>query len=90
MDIHWRNTQKPVRFFVLDARAFLAVLFYLVHARIWVLVLALFAMFMFWSFERRGLMFDPAIRSIRCWLLGRHRPANHRRIRRRMIDYRST
>ncbi len=87
MDIHWRNTQKPVRFLMLDARAFIGVFFFLIHARMWVLVLVGFSLFGFWAFERRGLSADAALRAIRCWLLGRHRPANGRRFRRRMIDF---
>jgi len=86
MDIHWRNTQKPVRFFFLDARAFVAVLFYLVHARIWVLTLAAIVMAVFWAFERRGLMFDSAVRTLRCWFIGRRRPSNSRKGLRYLID----
>lgn len=87
MDIHWRNTQKPVRFLFLDARAFLGIILFLVHARTWVLVLVCFYIFMFWIFEKRGLSFESAVRAIRCWLLGRNRPANSRLAIRRMIDF---
>lgn len=86
MDLHWRNTQKPVRFFFLDARAFLAVIFYLVHARVWVLTVALTIIASFWIFERKGLMFGPALRSIRCWFVGRRRPANTSRAARHLVD----
>lgn len=87
MDVHWRNTQKPARFFFLDARAFMAVLLLLVHARVWTLCLVAFIMFVFWAFERRGLTFFAAIRALRCWLFGRYRPATSRRSARRLIDY---
>ncbi len=87
MDIHWRNTQKPARFFFLDARAFLAILLFLAHARLWTFVLAIFIMLVFWIMERRGLTFDSALRAFRCWLLGIRRPANSRRAKRRWIDY---
>lgn len=86
MDMHWRNTQKPVRFFFMDARAFFAVLFYLCHARVWVLCLAAFIIFLFWAFERRGLMFGSALRAMRSWFVGRWRPSNSRRAARRLID----
>ena len=86
MDIHWRNTQKPVRFFFLDARAFIGVLFLLIHFRIWVLCLCLIMMAFFWAFERHGLMFGPALRSLRSWFTGRWRPANARRAARRLQD----
>ncbi|MDD5585657.1 MAG: IcmT/TraK family protein [Alphaproteobacteria bacterium] len=87
MDIHWRNTQKPARFFFLDARAFLAILFFLMHARLWTFVLVLAVMFSFWLFERHGLTFDAALRAIRCWFVGIRRPANSGRACRRWVDY---
>ncbi len=87
MDIHWRNTQRPVRFFVLDARSAFAVLFVMVYLRIWTLALAFIVMFIFWLLERRGLSFDASLRALRRWILGTRRPANHRRRRRYWIDY---
>jgi intracellular multiplication protein IcmT len=87
VDIHWRNTQRPVRFFVLDARCSFAVLFVMVYLRIWTLALAFIVMFIFWLLERRGLSFDASLRALRRWILGTRRPANHRRRRRYWIDY---
>ncbi|MFY9288022.1 MAG: IcmT/TraK family protein [Alphaproteobacteria bacterium] len=87
MDIHWRNTQKPARFFALDARAFVAILIFLVHARLWTFITAIVIMFVFWALERRGLTFEASLRALRSWLLGRHRPANQRTTQRRWIDY---
>jgi len=87
MDIHWRNTQKPARFFALDARAFVAILVFLVHARLWTFILALSVMLLFWVFERRGLTFEASLRAMRSWIIGRKRPANHRRSMRHWIDY---
>ena len=87
MDIHWRNTQRPVRFFMLDARAFLAIALFLVHARLWTFVLAILAMVAFWFLERRGLTFESSLRAFRCWILGKRRPANHRQSTRRWIDF---
>jgi len=87
MDIHWRNTQKPVRFFMLDARAFLAVLLFLLHMRMWTFVMAIVIMVLFMIFERRGLTFAASLRALRCWILGERRPAQHRRSHRYWIDY---
>ncbi len=87
MDIHWRNTQKPARFFALDARAFIAIVLFLLHARLWTFILALSVMLLFWILERRGLTFEASLRAFRCWTLGRNRPANQRRAFRRWIDY---
>lgn len=90
MDIHWRNTQKPVRFLFMDARAFVGIFLFLVHARMWVLVLAIFSLIFFWLLERRGLSFGASLRALRRWLLGRRRPATSRLGRRRLVDFQGT
>lgn len=87
MDQHWRNTQKPARFFALDARAVSALLLFMIHARLWTFILAVVVMFVFWFLERHGLTFEASLRALRCWFLGRRRPANRRRAFRRWIDY---
>jgi intracellular multiplication protein IcmT len=87
MDLHWRNTQKPARFFALDARAFAAIFLFLVHARLWTFVLAIVVMLAFWIFERRGLTFEAALRAIRSWILGRRRPATLDSTRRSWTDF---
>ncbi len=87
MDTHWRNTQKPARFGALDARAFVAILIFLLHARPWTFVLALVVMLIFWILERRGLTFEASLRALRSWFLGRKRPAGNRKNLRRWIDF---
>jgi len=87
MDVHWRNTQKPARFFIFDARACLTILLFLVHARLWTFTLAVFVIVVFWLLERRGLTFSAALRALRSWVLGAKRPANRAAARRRWIDY---
>ncbi len=74
-DLHWRNTQKPARFFLVDARAAFAVFLFLIHARLWTFTLAIIVMLIFWAMEQRGLTFEASLRSIRCWILGSRRPA---------------
>ena len=87
MDLHWRNTQKSARFFMFDARAFTAVFLFLVHARLWTLVLALTVMIIFWLFERRGLTFEAALRSMRSWVLGVNRPGILKKYKRNWTDF---
>ena len=72
---HWRNTMKPVRFFQFDARAGIFVIVVLMHARFWTFGLMLGVLFIFWILERKGLSFAAALRAIRVWMLGAHRPA---------------
>lgn len=87
MEVHWRDSQKPIRFFMLDARSFLSVVLFLFHARLWTLVMALIVMVIFWIMEQRGLTFEASLRAIRCWILGRYRPANSRHAARRLKDF---
>ncbi len=72
---------------MLDARAFSAILLFLVHARLWTFVLAISVMFIFWIFERRGLTFEAALRAGRSWILGRDRPATVKKNWRTWIDF---
>lgn len=87
VDNHWRNSGKPIRFFIADARAFTATFFFLIHARLWTFILALVVIFLFWLMERRGLSFHSSLRGVRSWFLGARRPATSRRLIRRWIDY---
>ncbi len=87
MDIHWRNSQKPARFFAVDARAFAAVFLCLIHLRFWTIMLAIVVMFLFWAFERRGLTFEAACRALRAWILGRKRPGTLKKYKRHWVDF---
>ncbi|MCK4945122.1 MAG: IcmT/TraK family protein [Alphaproteobacteria bacterium] len=72
---HWRNTMKPARFFFLDGRAIFFVVLVLVHARLWTIYLLIGVGIVLWILERRGLSFAAALRSVRLWFIGSHRPA---------------
>lgn len=87
MDLHWRNTQKPARFFALDARVFAFIFLFIIHIRLWTLTLAVIVMLIFWGLERRGLSFESAIRALRMWIVGSRRPAVHAHSRRYWIDF---
>ena len=87
MDLHWRNTQKPARFFAFDARAFAAIFLFLVHARLWTFSLAIAVMILFWLLERRGLTFEAALRGLRAWILGRSRPGILKKKNRGWVDF---
>lgn len=83
---HWRNTMKPTRFFIFDARAGFFLVLVLVHARLWTLMVMVVFLGIFWIFERKGLSFAAAVRAIRVWFTGRYRPAWVFTRRRKMID----
>jgi intracellular multiplication protein IcmT len=86
-DYHWRNAMRNVRFFSLDARSAIFLFFFLLHMRLWTLVLVIVAMSAFYLLERMGLDFSSAFRAFRCWLFGRIRPALLWTKRNKMKDY---
>ena len=84
---HWRNSMRPVRFFGLDARAgisFFVLLFYLRPITIFLTIVVTMS---FVLFEQRGLAFNPALRTLRTWMIGQKRPAWLSYSRRKMIDF---
>jgi len=84
---HWRNTMKPVRFFALDARAVIPLLFCFFPFHVWKLFIAVPFIFLFLWLERRGLTFPAALRAMRAWLVGKKRPAFVNAERRSMTDF---
>ena len=72
---HWRDTYKPARFFMLDARAGVPIILCALHIRPWTIGIALLVVILFWVLERRGLSFQSAFRAFRAELAGNHRPA---------------
>lgn len=84
---HWRNTWKPARFFMMDARAGIPLLGASLYIRTWTLLLAAGIVFGFWWMERQGMTFPSAVRAIRCKLTGKLRPAKRRKKIRHPVDY---
>ena len=83
---HWRDTMRPARFFMFDARAAMFVVLLLMHPRSYTLAFFVIVMVFFYLLERVGLTFEAALRRIRSWLCGNERPALIWTHRRRMID----
>jgi len=84
---HWRNTWKPARFFVMDARSALPLLPTMLYIRLWTLALAMAVILLFWWLERVGLTFPAAIRTLRSRFAGKHRMPRRRQKNRYPIDY---
>ena len=85
---HWRNSMRPVRFFMMDARAAIPFLVLLVYFRWITFIIACVSTVIFVALEKRGLTFVSALRAFRSWFLGPNRPAWLSIRRRRLIDYR--
>ena len=84
---HWRNTMRPVRFFMLDARAVLPYYPLLFYPRPITLFITILITITFLFLEKRGLTFPAAVRSIRLWFVGQSRPAWISYRKRKMVDY---
>lgn len=90
MDWHWRDSMRPARFFMFDARSGLLVAMLLAHPRSYTFLFFILVMIFFYVLERVGLTFEAALRRIRSWLAGTSRPAIIWTARIRMIDYGAT
>lgn len=86
-DTHWRNTMRPARFLMFDARAVFPFLLLLVHFRIYMVVLAVITTVFFWIVEQRGYTFDAALRWFRAFIVAPNRPAVLKPVLRRSMDY---
>ena len=84
---HWRNTFKPARFFMIDARASFFVLLFLLHMRVWTMI-ALFIVFGILLFvERMGYDFASALRALRSSMAGNLRNNKPRNKESFPVDY---
>lgn len=86
--LNWRDTYRPARFFILDARLLFVLIPTLLHLRWYTIALTLVLAGLLYFFEKRQEMqIAGAIRMVRWWMTGESRPAAPRFKRRRMIDY---
>lgn len=83
---HWRNTMRPVRFFIFDGRAGFFLVIFIVHARVSTFALLCVVFTYFWILERKGLSFAAALRATRVWFIGAKRPAWIYTRRRKLVD----
>ncbi len=72
---YWRETQRPARFFFLDARIVIFIGLALVHIRLWTVCLLAMAAITLFVMERKGINPANAGRHLRTWLAGPVVPA---------------
>ena len=78
---------KPLKFFALDARAASTFLVVLLYMRWWTVYLCAIITFVFHVVERNGYTLPSALRALRSWIVGNHRPALMHTRRNKLIDY---
>ncbi|MGH1403890.1 MAG: IcmT/TraK family protein [Alphaproteobacteria bacterium] len=73
---HWRDTMRTIRFLGFDARVAFLIPVWLVYLRWSTIILSFIVFYIFKMLENKGLTFPAALRSLRCWIIGRARPGN--------------
>jgi intracellular multiplication protein IcmT len=79
----WRNTMLPIRLWVIDARALIPALVFVMHWSLLTLKIAIAGILLFAALEWFGIRFGTALRIVRGWLYGPLRPAMPARRQRR-------
>ena len=82
----WRDTMRPVRFYLIDARLLVLLMLWLFVPTWWTTVLVVLAVVALRVAEARGYRLHAALRAVRALTAGR-RPALHARRVRRFVDF---
>lgn len=72
---HWRDSARPAKFFVFDAKAAFPLLLFLLHIKIWTFVIAVSAMFFFTILNRFGYSTMVFLRCMRAFFTGNRKIA---------------
>ena len=72
-NVHWRDSARPARLFVIDYRASFPLLLLLLHMRLWTFILALFGVIFFATLERFGFTIPVFLRWSRAVLAGKRK-----------------
>ena len=82
----WRDTMRPVRFYVIDARLLVLLTVWLFVPAWWTTAAVILAVAALRVAESRGYRLHAALRAVRARLAGR-RPALHAGRTRRFVDF---
>lgn len=72
---HWRDSARPAMFFIVSAYAILPILIFLLHMRIYTLIIALTVCLFFGIIEKFGFTLPIFRRWFRNFFAGRHKVA---------------
>ena len=82
----WRDTMRPVRFYVIDARLLVLLTVWLFVPAWWSTAAAVLAVAALRVAEARGYRLHAALRAVRARMAGRRRALHARRVR-RFVDF---
>lgn len=68
--VHWRDSARPIRFFIWDFRAAFPMLLFLLHIKLWTFCVALLGMGFFTILNRYGFSPIVFLRWLRSTLAG--------------------
>ena len=85
-EVAWRDTLRPVRFYMIDARLLSLLTIWLFLPTWWTTASVVLAIVVFRAAEARGYRFGAALRAVRARIAGR-RPALHAGRERRFVDF---
>lgn len=74
-DAHWRDSARPTKFFIFDAKAAFPLLLFLLHMRLWTFIVAIVAWLFFTYLNYRGFSIGVFIRWLRATLAGKRKMA---------------
>lgn len=72
---HWRDSARPAKFFIIDAKAAFPVFLFLLHIRLWTFIIAILATLFFTMLNRFGYSVEVFLRYGRTFLAGRRKMA---------------
>ena len=72
---HWRDSARSVRFFIWDGKSAFPMLLFLLHIRIWTLVVAVLATLFFSLLNRYGFTIEVFLRWFRNLVAGNRKTA---------------
>ncbi len=74
-DAHWRDSARPTKFFIFDAKAAFPLLLFLLHIRMWTFIVAIIAWLFFTLLNYYGFSIEVFLRTIRTTLAGKRKVA---------------
>jgi intracellular multiplication protein IcmT len=75
INAHWRDSARPARFFIIDAKAAFPVLLFLLHITWWTFFVAIAATLFFTALNRFGYSVEVFLRLVRSFFSGSRKMA---------------
>jgi intracellular multiplication protein IcmT len=72
---NWRDSARPARFFIVDAKAAFPILLFLMHIRLWTFIVAVVAMLFFTMLNKFGYSIEVFLRILRSFFGGNRKVA---------------